>query len=49
VRRATAGHRVLGEPAQLVARAEHDGFDAAPAGLLDRLGSFDLAGAGSGS
>jgi hypothetical protein len=40
---------VLGEPAQLVARAEHDGFDAAPAGLLDRLGSFDLAGAGSGS
>ena len=43
-----AGHGLLGKPAQVVARTEHDRFDAAPARLLDQVESFDLAATGPG-
>jgi hypothetical protein len=43
-----AGHGLLGKPAQVVARTEHDRFDAAPARLLSQVESFDLAATGSG-
>ena len=45
---APPGDGPLGKLAQVVARTEHDRFNAAAARLLDQVESFDLAATGSG-